>query len=352
MRDGSVFVPRNRPIGRKRASACCDCFAQRSQGVVPLAAKLNGLSGEDLKPWHLKASFTILDASGKVANQGTIEEFWAGPHLSKTIYTSAGFSQTTYETENGLFSSGNPHAPPQLLRWAAEELVSPIPLSTHPALLDRAQIKLQDGTAGSNKLRCLSLLFYNEEKPVREFHGPGYCLEAALPIVRITSYAGNLSQTIYNRILLFQGHYVSGALEIGANGRVVLRANLDDSKRSPPSTHRISLRRPDSIPVHRIVELLSIDTQKQLIKKAPPDYPPIARAARIQGDVVLRVHIDSDGHVSDQIVLSGPAMLQQAAIDGVRQWVYKPFQVDGEPVEVDMVINVIFTLGDPFAEVE
>jgi TonB family protein len=343
-----------RGVAQPNASAQPDAVTLPSdpKELLLLAAKLNGLTGDDLKPWHMKASFTILNASGKVANQGTIEEFWAGPHLSKTIYISAGFSQTTYETEKGLFSSGNSHAPPLLFRWAAEELVSPIPFSTHPALLDRAQIKLQSGTAGNNKLRCLSLLFHNEEKPVREFRGPGYCLQDALPIVRITSYAGNLSQTIYNRILLFQGHYVSGALEIGANGRVVLRANLDELEKIASINSSDFTPPPDSIPVHRIVELLSIDTQKQLIKKAPPDYPPIARAARVQGDVVLRVHIDSDGHVSDQIVLSGPAMLQQAAIDGVRQWVYKPFQVDGEPVEVDMVINVIFTLSGPFVEIE
>ncbi len=77
-----------------------------------------------------------------------------------------------------------------------------------------------------------------------------------------------------------------------------------------------------------------------------PIYPAIAKAAHIQGTVVLRASISADGKVTDLIVTSGPPMLQQAAIDAVRTWTYKPYLLNGKPVAVQTQVNIIFTLGD------
>jgi protein TonB len=74
-------------------------------------------------------------------------------------------------------------------------------------------------------------------------------------------------------------------------------------------------------------------------------YPPIARSARIQGTVVLQATISKGGTIENLRVLSGPPMLQQAAIQAVRTWRYKPYLLNGEPVEVETQVNVDFTLG-------
>ena len=79
-----------------------------------------------------------------------------------------------------------------------------------------------------------------------------------------------------------------------------------------------------------------------LIQKVLPTYPPIARAARVEGTVALQAVISKFENLR---VVSGPAMLQQAAVDAVRQWRYRPYMLDGEPVEVETTINVIFSLG-------
>jgi TonB family protein len=76
-----------------------------------------------------------------------------------------------------------------------------------------------------------------------------------------------------------------------------------------------------------------------------PEYPAIAKAARIQGTVVIAATISTAGTVEALHVLSGPPMLQQAAIDGVKTWRYRPYLLNGEPVAVETQINVIFTLG-------
>ncbi|MGD0832559.1 MAG: energy transducer TonB [Terracidiphilus sp.] len=81
-----------------------------------------------------------------------------------------------------------------------------------------------------------------------------------------------------------------------------------------------------------------------IVHKVATDYPPIARAAGMQGIVVLQAEIDKDGRIKDLHVISGPAMLQMAALDAVKQWTYKPFIFEGDPIEVETTINIVFRL--------
>jgi protein TonB len=82
-----------------------------------------------------------------------------------------------------------------------------------------------------------------------------------------------------------------------------------------------------------------------LLQKTPPIYPPIAKAARVSGTVVLQAKISKSGQIEDLHVVTGPAMLQQAAIDAVKTWRYRPYLLNNDPVEVETTVNVIFTLG-------
>jgi protein TonB len=83
-----------------------------------------------------------------------------------------------------------------------------------------------------------------------------------------------------------------------------------------------------------------------LIQRKPPDYPPIAKTARVSGTVELHATIATNGTIKDLHAVSGPAMLRQAAVDAVRNWRYKPYLLNNQPVEVETTINVIFTLGE------
>jgi protein TonB len=83
-----------------------------------------------------------------------------------------------------------------------------------------------------------------------------------------------------------------------------------------------------------------------LVVKTMPQYPAIPKAAGIHGTVVLQATISRTGSIENLRVISGPPMLQQAAIDAVRTWRYKPYLLNGEPVEVETTINVFFNLGE------
>jgi protein TonB len=85
--------------------------------------------------------------------------------------------------------------------------------------------------------------------------------------------------------------------------------------------------------------------QAKLVSQPMPVYPPLARQARIQGNVVLHAIISKDGHVEQLSVISGHPLLIQSALDAVRQWRYQPTLLNGDPVEVDTTITVTFTMG-------
>jgi protein TonB len=82
-----------------------------------------------------------------------------------------------------------------------------------------------------------------------------------------------------------------------------------------------------------------------LLRKTLPVYPAIPRTVGIQGTVILQATISKTGTIENLRVIGGPPMLQQAAIDAVKTWVYRPYLLDGQPVEVETTVNVIFSLG-------
>jgi len=100
------------------------------------------------------------------------------------------------------------------------------------------------------------------------------------------------------------------------------------------------------------VDVPSGVSQGLLIYKVQPTYPPLARQARVQGTVVLQAVIDKDGSIKDLTVTSGHPMLIQAALDAVRQWRYRPYYLNGEPVLVQTTINVNFQLSGAPSEAE
>jgi TonB family protein len=86
--------------------------------------------------------------------------------------------------------------------------------------------------------------------------------------------------------------------------------------------------------------------QNQIIYKVVPKYPVDAKKARIQGKVVLNAVIGKDGSVTDLKVDSGPKELRQSSLDAVKQWKYKPYLLNGQPVAVKTTINITYTLAE------
>jgi len=107
--------------------------------------------------------------------------------------------------------------------------------------------------------------------------------------------------------------------------------------------YEIETTGPDGNPRRMVVE--AGVSEGLLVHRVNPEYPSIARASRVQGAVVMKAVIGTDGSVKDIQVVSGHKMLIDAAVDAVKQWKYKPFLKDNVPMEVDTTITVNFSLA-------
>jgi len=89
------------------------------------------------------------------------------------------------------------------------------------------------------------------------------------------------------------------------------------------------------------------DARQHLVQHEEALYPPIAKAARVQGDVLIGLLINEGGQVVSEKVVSGPAMLQQAALDAVKKWRFTPFQVNGVPTQTATTLTIPFHIDKP-----
>ena len=102
----------------------------------------------------------------------------------------------------------------------------------------------------------------------------------------------------------------------------------------------LNFRPVETAPIRFQIAQGALDANK--IHDEQPKYPAMARVAHIQGDVVLRVTVSTKGDVAELGVISGHPILVQSAIDAVRLWKYRPYLLNGNPVEVDTVVTVKF----------
>jgi len=96
-------------------------------------------------------------------------------------------------------------------------------------------------------------------------------------------------------------------------------------------------------PAHR--RTISHIDEGMIVHRVEPIYPPLAKQARIQGEVVLRAIISKDGRIDGLQVINGHPLLAGAAVNAVSQWRFRPYLLNGSPIEVDAQIKVHFVLG-------
>jgi protein TonB len=145
----------------------------------------------------------------------------------------------------------------------------------------------------------------------------------------------------------FQGRYIAEDLEIVQESKPMLKAHIDSIELLRTIDEALFQAPPDATAKKMIINIAGGVATGMLLKKVQPEYPLYAKSVGIQGTVVLQAKISEDGFIKDLHVISGPAELQQASLEAAKQWVYRPYLLNGEPVEVMTTINIIFNLGNP-----
>jgi len=316
-----------------------------TKNLMLLAYKTNGLTGDDIKPWHLKASYTVLDENGKTTDQGTYEEFFVSPTKYKRSFTGTDYKYTEYGTEKGVMFSGDQNKQFRRADELRSEFLDPLP---GPQSIEQRSYFSKQLAAGGVKLTCVSLKDANGNP-----YGPNWCFDTDAPLLRVGAPSRGV-RSLHNGIVSFQGRSIPGDLKFVQQHKPAFTAHLDSIEVIPSIDEAFFVPPADATPLK--VAIVNISPPERisvsggvmagaLIKRVRPDYPPIARAARVQGTVVLQAIISKDGYITNLHVISGPPMLQQAAMDAVKEWRYRPYLLLGQPVEVQTTVNVIFTLG-------
>jgi TonB family protein len=331
------------------ASAPTPELPKDPQAIFAAARPLYDFSAPTVKPWHMKVSYQLYDENGKPSDPGTYEYWWASPNTYRSSWTRSGLSQTDWHVNGQHSHAVSGTSLTFFERKLQAEFLNPLP---KPESLDPKKVRFdkQDQKFGSVKLPCVMLVpkmqFHGqiEQAPLGEF--PTYCFSPDHPVLR-AFYAFGATSVLYNRVVMAQGVYLPKEIRIQDGSRLVLTASVDALEKIPASS-------PDLVPAKDAevvsntprVEITSGVAQGQLLKQVRPYYPQEAKTNHDEGKVVLQAVIGTDGRVHDLSVVEGPSpLLIGSAMWAVSQWEYKPYLLNGSPVEVDTTVNVFFKMS-------
>ncbi|MEO6805881.1 MAG: energy transducer TonB [Edaphobacter sp.] len=323
-----------------------ELYAQDTTALVERlhrATLLNSIDDATMKPWHLKLSFQLFDAKGKPTETGTIEEWWAGPTMHKTVYTSPSYTSTEIQTKDGFYRSRGVASVPSLLELVLQQVVDPMP-SERDIVDSKPDLRKED--AGKARMDCIML-----SQPIRNVAYapfglfPTYCLDRDKDSLRV-SYDFGSELRVRNRLGTFQQRIVAVDQTTLQNSITEITAHVEALQTTPlnegalvPTTDLIEVKPNQVLVASRVMAGLKISG-------VAPSYPETSKRNHTSGPVILKARIGTDGRIHSLQVISTPdADLAIASLAAVRQWIYKPYLLNGEPVEIDTQITVNFNFG-------
>jgi TonB family protein len=305
---------------------------------MELAQKVNGLHGLDI-PWHLKASYEVFGLDGKPNDSGTFEEWRVNAKQYRVALHSPTISAEEYGTDHGVFRTGDQSWPGRPLSLISRMVMLPVPPPEQP---DKIVLQNYERSFGKQKLQCTALI--NREAKQTIENAASYCFATANAVLFYSGSFSKMYQTLFEHISIVHGQYFANNMQLFIGGQPWLKLHVDTLEGLGPAGLSALTVPADALPVTARIDVAGETTPGHLLTKATPVYPAVAKQQGVQGTVILTGVIGTDGHFKRIDVLAGPALLQQAAVDTVRQWAYSPFLRDGKPVEVETDISVVFAL--------
>lgn len=313
--------------------------------VFSMAAPFYDFTSADLKPWHLKAAYQLYDDKGEPTEQGTYEYWWASPTVYRSSWTRGKNVYTDWHTSDGHRWERTGDGLDYFEYGLQSRLLSPLPdaeeRDPRENYFDQRTVKL-----GETRMPCIMIvpnMPSHVDVPMGLF--PTYCFDPGRPILRTSSSFGAVS-VVYNRIARVQNRFLAEDITEYEGAHKILSSEVntveglrpDDPALTPPPDAKTDK-------VGAVVVGSSI-MQGNRIGGPMPVYPQDAKDSRAEGMVVLKAVIGRDGRIHNLKVAAAPwPSLVASAMVAVSQWTYKPYLLNGEPVDVVTQINVIYKLG-------
>ncbi len=300
---------------------------QKSDDLVTWLSKesvANGLASADLHPWHIVIAYDQFDEDGDNIHSGTFEEYWVGSRKYKISYKSDDLNQTDYATDKGLFRLGDQRWPNPAEIQVRAEVVDPF---HYAATLEGVHTRNIERTFGTHSLDCVLL----ENSPGKFTAPTQYCFDHGGSALRY-SWGYGWDQIAYNNVVPFQGSNIAQEVEVTHSGKPYLRlhvkviepiAQINEQDFTPP---------PDAVALNsQRVTGVSLRPLKTFI-----EWPDSLREQQFK--VTVEIVIGKDGHVTSAHAVSGPSNAYKSAENSAKKWIFQPYLILGEPVEVDAKI--------------
>ncbi|HZL28846.1 MAG TPA: energy transducer TonB, partial [Acidobacteriaceae bacterium] len=291
--------------------------------------ELNTLTANDQVPFYLKIEFQIYDIKGKPGETGTAEVWWS-QHRRYEVIASPSWNET--------FAPGE-HDQPQtresyLIHALIEQILHPMQSAK---ISPASKIVEADRKFGSTTLRCLSV-----DLAIPTSSPTSYCVDPANDQLR--AYFDTGAFIVRNKMGKFRDTYAALDITTSYGENKAITGKIVTLKSIPADDEHIkslseSVPTPDSKP-HSGVQ------PAKKLGGGPPEYPLSARMNHTKGTIVIHATISKEGNVASPIVIASPdTALSEAAINAVRTWKYQSALLNGQPTEIDTVIEINFNLG-------
>ena len=320
-------------------SACAPrCGLAQDEALLKrlqLAERVQALDAAGLKPWHVKLSVELHDPKGKLAETGTIEEWWVAPGKFRRVFTFPSYSATELSVGDKLLRTTGKAQPPYLMRQLLEDELHPIRLALES---DHFRLELRSERNEKTVLDCIVIHPLGVSLIDPDLF-PRYCFrqgDTLLLLKRNSTQAERVGQ-----VGTFQGKYVAAETGIAMAGievatQHVVRLNFStDAEARLNSTDGLTEVRGDPISVTPDLD------QMRAIWHPQPTYSGRAMGGRRRGVAVVRAVFGSDGRAREATLLAASnEFLSETAVDAVRHSKLDPYKVDGRPVAVEILIAV------------
>jgi TonB family protein len=324
------------------------------KALLAAVAPVYDFSNPALKPWRFKASYQIYDQDGRAGEVGTYEYWWASPSVYRSTWTRGNKTESEWHTAEGRrFEASSGDALHLFETEFPKELLAPLPDAKDDdpkaTWLKRDTIEL-----GKTKAPCVEIIgkrFVEQRgapfpytEALDNVKPPTYCFDPQQPILILKSLNDGVTES-YGNFVGIQERDLPRSLVEAVNGRRFLAVTVNaiggldpaDAALTPPADARAG----DAL----LLDVPERFVDGQRIKGSMPDYPEEAKASRLTGTVMIEAQIGKDGQIHDMQVISSPGpLLTASALKAVGKWEYKPYLLNGEPVEVRTTIHVNYAL--------
>ena len=280
------------------------------------------------EPFLLKVEYQLYDLEGKPSVKGTVEESWTetnGRQIRSQSPTLVIGDEPTADKYAVYMRES------YLVHQALHALARPF-----PSVIERKDFAMDEfrQTLSNSESSCFSLIRPGTN---RNSNSPAYCTDADNRIVVMTGPLYVVQQSDFRK---YRGHEVPTDLTLSYEGKPALTMHVTELDPLPGSPASKNMPRQAATRVPSDV----ISAMK--LKTKEPKYPAIAKAAHIQGTVLITAIISTQGTIAALDVVASPdKILSQAAKDAVKTWTYQPYLLNGVPTEVETTITVNFAFG-------